>query len=154
MAPNATPGLSIYLPVATTTGHFQYQNSSCFIRDTLPDLELTLKQRGYAVLRGDVHSRHDLQIRYTRTTGAKARVLVEYYGSGKRFVRLNAHPYIAPELITWVAVLFAVAAAAWFDGAHAAAAVMTCAWACLVVSAYIGCCRGMAAFVEAFLRVS
>jgi hypothetical protein len=92
--------------------------------ERLESIESTLRSSGAAVMRGNEHSRWDLQVWGSLFGAVRARMAVEQHDDGKQRTRLRLWPKLNLLTLAMLAVLSALSLAAAADQAWTAAAIL------------------------------
>jgi hypothetical protein len=92
------------------------------IEERLESFESTLRSRGAVVMRGNEHSRWDLQVWGGLFGAVRTRMAIEEHGDGKQLIRLRLRPRVNRLTPITLAVLGPLSFAAAADRAWAAAA--------------------------------
>jgi hypothetical protein len=90
----------------------------------LEALEQSLRENGAVVARGGDYDSWDLNVRSGALGSARSVMLIEEHGAGRQLVRFRAWPVCSSGATAGILGLSALAAAAGFDGAWAACAVL------------------------------
>jgi hypothetical protein len=92
------------------------------LEDRLESLESTLRSRGAVVMRGNEHSRWDLQVWGGLFGAVRTRMAIEEHGNGKQLIRLRLRPRVNRLTPITLAILGPLSFAAVADHAWTAAA--------------------------------